>query len=350
MPLRSDHISRFLLFAAIIAVLVGGTVPGSVRAQDATPEAECVSTTPEENTAIAHAYWEEFVWGDQGKIAEIVAPDEVHHWGLSETTTGFEAFAAGADSFNNAFPDLRFTVDLAVAQDDLVATLWTATGTQSGEWQGMPASNNEAVWQGINILRFECGMVVESWSEANHLGLLAQIGSTDVPAFLADTAAPEGTPIADASAATPCAGDSPDANLALVERWTTEVWVGQDLAVLEEIASPDILHHGGAFPDAHGLEAVKEGIQNQLAAFPDMDLTVDQSFAEEDLVVVRWSGTGTNEGEFIGLAPTGQETTMSGINIYRVNCGQIVESWSEISGLSLLRQIQGSDASATPAA
>lgn len=283
------HVSRLLLFAAMIAALVGGTVPGPSSAQEATPEAECVTTTPEENTALAHAYWEEFVWGDQGKIAEIVAPDEVHHWGLFETTTGFDAFAEGAERFNDAFPDLRFTVDLAVAQDDLVATLWTATGTQSGEWQGIPATNNEVTWQGINIFRFECGMIVESWAEANHLGLLAQIGSPDVPDFLADAAVSTATPTADGAAVTPCASDTPEANLALVKRWTNEVWVGQDLAVVDEIFSPDIIHHGAGFPDAHGPEAVKASVQSQLDIFPDMDLEIDEAFVDGNLVVVRWS-------------------------------------------------------------
>ena len=134
-----------------------------------------------------------------------------------------------------------------------------------------------------------------------------------------------------------------------MERWTNELWVGQNLDVLDEIASAEIIHHGGAFPDAHGVEAVMEGVSSQLATFPDMQLSIDETIADGDLVAVRWSGTGTNEGEFLpGLAPTGQETAISGINIYQVHCGQIVESWSEINGLAMLRQIQGAAATPVP--
>jgi hypothetical protein len=45
-------------------------------------------------------------------------------------------------------------------------------------------------------------------------------------------------------------------------------------------------------------------------------------------------------------------TDISGINIYRVNCGKIIESWSEINGIGMLRQIQAAEesAAATPAA
>jgi predicted ester cyclase len=345
----------FRSFRSVVFTLIALSlliVPGQQAnaAQDATPEAECVTTTPEENKALIEAYWAEAVWGPQGKIAEIVAPDEIHHWGIAGTTNGFEEFLERWTLFNTTFPDLEFTVDLLAAQDNLVASLWTATGTHSGEWQGIAPTNKEVTWQGINMFRIECGMIAESWGEANHLGLLAQLGSPDVPAFLAN-AASEATPMAAASAATPCASDSPDANLALVERWTNDVWTGQDLAVLDQIASPDIVHHGGAFPDAHGMEAVKEGVRSQLAVFPDMNLGIDATITDGDLAVVRWSGTGTNEGEFIGHAPSGQETDISGINIYRVNCGKIIESWSEINGIGMLRQIQGAEESAaTPSA
>jgi predicted ester cyclase len=339
----------FTLIALSLLMMPGQTARA---AQDATPEAECVTTTPEENKALVEAYWAEAVWGPQGKIAEIVAPDEIHHWGIAGTTNGFEEFLERWTLFNTTFPDLQFTVDLLAAQDDLVASLWTATGTHSGEWQGIAATNKEVTWQGINMFRIECGMIAESWGVANHLGLLAQLGSPDVPAFLADAAASEATPMTAASAATPCASDSPDANLALVERWTNDVWTGQNLDVLDEIASPDIIHHGGAFPDAHGVEAVKEGVRSQLAVFPDIKLGIDATITDGDLVVVRWSGTGTNEGEFIGHAPSGEVTDISGINIYRVNCGKIIESWSEINGIGMLRQIQAAEesAAATPAA
>lgn len=336
--------ATFVLLALALLLLPG--VPARA-AQDATPEAECPTTTPEENEALVRAYWAEAVWGPQGKIAEIVAPDEVHDWGIGGVTTTFEEFSERWALFNAAFPDLEFTVDVIAAEGDLAASSWTATGTHAGEWLGIAPTNKEVTWQGINIFRIECGMIVESWGRADHLGLLAQLGATDVPALPAP-ATSEATPLA-AAAATPCADDSPDANLAIAERWTTDVWTGQDLAVLDEIASPEIVHHGAAFPDVHGVEALKESIGRQIATFPDISLTIDVAFADGDLVVVGWSGTGTNEGEFLGVPPSGQETTLSGINIYRIACGKIVESWSEMNGLDVLRQVQGAAAPlATP--
>lgn len=341
--LRAVVVSLFALLLILLPL-------SPTSAQDETPEAECVTTTPEENEALVTAYWAEAVWGKQGKIAEIVAPDEIHHWGIAGTTEGFDAFSERWALFVTAFPDLEFTVDLVAAEGDLAATAWTATGTQAGEWQGIAPTNKEVSWTGINLFRIACGQIAESWGEADHIGLRAALGATDVPMIPAAPAA-NATPRAD-SAATPCAGDSPDANLTVATRWTDEVWGDKNLDVLDDIAHPAITHHGASFPDTHGVEELKQGIGRQIAAFPDMALTVDSAFADDDTVIVRWSGTGTNEGSFLGFPPSGQEITMTGINIYRLACGQIIESWSEMNGLALLRQIQDAEgaASATPAA
>jgi steroid delta-isomerase-like uncharacterized protein len=183
---------RFLRFAVLTLIatsllMIPGPIAG--RAQEETPEAECPVTTPEENAELATMYWEEVWWGDQGKIAEIVAPDEVHHWGIGGDTTGLEEFSQRWNLFFTAFPDLEFTVDQVVAEEDLVATHWTATGTHRGEWQGIAPTDREVTWQGINIFRFECGQIVESWGSADHLGLLRQLGAEELPAPMATPAA-----------------------------------------------------------------------------------------------------------------------------------------------------------------
>ena len=127
---------RFVVLTLLASSLLMIPGPMAGGAQEETPEAECPVTTPEENEELVTMYWEEVWWGDQGKIAEIVAPDEVHHWGIGGDTTGFEEFSERWALFFTAFPDLEFTVDLVVAEDDLAATHWTATGTHRGEWHG----------------------------------------------------------------------------------------------------------------------------------------------------------------------------------------------------------------------
>jgi len=334
----NQYFRRVVMTLFVASILF---IPGSRAgaAQEATPMAECAVTTPEENKALATMYWQEAVWGEQGTIDEIVAPDEIHHWGIGGDTNGFEEFSERWDLFNTAFPDLEFTVDLVAAEDDLVATHWTATGTQSGEWQGIAPTDREVTWNGINIFRIECGQIVESWGEADHLGLLSQLGATNIPALMATPAT--GAAAAPVSTeATPCSDDTREANVATAQRWTEEVYTGKDLTVLDEILDPAAVHHGAAFPDASGVEAIKGAVAGTLASFPDISLTVDDIIADGDLVVVRWSGTGTNDGPWLGMDPTGKTANFTGINIYRFACGNIVESWSEMDALSVLADLQ----------
>jgi steroid delta-isomerase-like uncharacterized protein len=342
--------SRFVVTALAACSLFGSLALPVSAAQDATPAAECAVTTPEENAELARAYWDEAVWGPQGKIAEVVAPNEVHHWGIAGTTNGFDEFAERWALFNTAFPDLKFNVDLVTATDDMAATVWTATGTQEGEWQGLAPTGKTVSWTGINVFSIACGQITESWGEADHVGLRSALGATDVPALPTSEAMAAGTPGAEGGA-TPCAGAGADANLETAERWTTEVWNNQELDVLDEIAAPEILHHGAAFPDVSGTEALKGSLTRQFEAFPDITLNIDDAFADDNVAVVRWSGTGTQEGDFLGESASGKPVNISGVNVYRMECGKIVESWSEMNALDVLYQIRDTETGeATPTA
>jgi predicted ester cyclase len=91
------------------------------------------------------------------------------------------------------------------------------------------------------------------------------------------------------------------------------------------------------------------GIGATLAVFPDIAITVEQTVTKGDMVVVRWSGTGTHEGDYFGIAPTGKTVNFTGANLYLLSCGRIVQSWSFLDGLGLLQQLHEPTAEATPA-
>jgi len=335
-----------MLFVMLSFAMLAIPRPSAVSAQQATPSADCPTTTTEENKALVLRYWDE-VWtaGGQDAIDELLAPDEVHHWGIGGDTTDTVAYGKRLALFLTAFPDIHFNVDVIAAQGDHVATRWTATATQTGEWQGVAPTGNHVTWSGTNIFRFACGQIAESWGEADHVSLLQQIGSPAVPAALA-------SPVAELVAATPttiCTEDTPDKNLAIAQRWTDDVMDQGNLDALDEIADPNIIHHPGAFPDVQGVDAVKKVVTGLRAVFPDMSVTVDDAFVDGDVVVVRWSGTGTQNGPFMGVDPTGTEVMLTGINVYRLSCDHIVEVWSEADVLDELHQIQNSGA-ATPEA
>jgi predicted ester cyclase len=70
----------------------------------------------------------------------------------------------------------------------------------------------------------------------------------------------------------------------------------------------------------------------------DWRMTIDEMIAEGDRVVVRWTFHGTQRGEFYGLPPTGRHVTYSGVNIFCIGGGKIVEIWDIYDRLWLWQQ------------
>jgi len=74
-------------------------------------------------------------------------------------------------------------------------------------------------------------------------------------------------------------------------------------------------------------------------AFPDVHFTIEDQIAEGDRVVTRWTARGTHQGPLVGIPPTSKQVTMSGIAIYRLVDGKIVEQWGVNDMLGLLQQL-----------
>ena len=148
-----------------------------------------------------------------------------------------------------------------------------------------------------------------------------------------------------ASPAAGCPTTTEKENAAIARRWHEDAINHHDLTVLDEILAPDAAHDSATFSTNPGPRAV---IGALLTGFPDVQHTVEAVITEGDLVVVRYTATGTHTGEFQGHAPTGKRVTWTGINIYRLECGRIAEIWSEVDGLSRIAQLTSTETGATP--
>ena len=103
---------------------------------------------------------------------EVFAEDYVRHdLRTTEAIPGPEGQRKIAADFRAAFPDLRWDVDILLAEGDLVAGRWTARGTNTGSsWGGVEPTGKTAEFSGVNIFRFENGKVVEIWNHRDDLG------------------------------------------------------------------------------------------------------------------------------------------------------------------------------------
>ena len=129
-----------------------------------------------------------------------------------------------------------------------------------------------------------------------------------------------------------------DANKALDRRYAEEVLDQGKLDVIDEICPDDYAGHVPGMPPMD-REGDKQLIGMLHAAFPDLRCTMDDQIAEGDRVVHRLTCSGTHDGDFMGIPPSGNRVTVGGININRIANGKIAESWGVIDMLGLLRQI-----------
>jgi len=130
---------------------------------------------------------------------------------------------------------------------------------------------------------------------------------------------------------------STEENKAMDRRFFEEVWNRGNLAVVDELMSSDFKSHDPTI--AAGSAGFKHFVSLFRAAFPDVHITIEDQLAEGDKVVTRWTARGTHKGDLMGIAPTGKQVTVTGINIGRVEGGKFVEGWFNIDDLGLLQQL-----------
>ena len=132
----------------------------------------------------------------------------------------------------------------------------------------------------------------------------------------------------------------PQSSETIVRRLIEEGFNHGDLDVADELISPDFVEHQNFGPDhAPGPEGVKAVIASLRRAFSDFHLAIDDVALGEDTVWLRMTGTGTNDGSFMGNAPTGRPMRTDVFDALRVEDGRIVEHWGVPDRLGTLFQL-----------
>jgi predicted ester cyclase len=130
-------------------------------------------------------------------------------------------------------------------------------------------------------------------------------------------------------------------NKAVVRRFIHEGVIGGDLAVIDELCSPDCVNHSAA-PDArHGTAGLKKVVGFSRAAMSDQRWTHEMLVAEADLVVVHGIREATWQADaFRGVpTPKGKSVAVELVHIFRVRDGKIIEHWAVRDDLGLMKQL-----------
>lgn len=148
-----------------------------------------MTSTLDSNKKLVHTYLED-CW-NEGKL-EMVPQFLSAHCRFHDPA--FPHLVAGIDSMQHhikrareGFPDLKFTVTDTIAEGSEVVVHWNLSGTQKGEFLGMPETNVNAVISGTSIYRIKDGKIEEHWADWNLMSLIEKLGlraAAGVPAGL----------------------------------------------------------------------------------------------------------------------------------------------------------------------
>ena len=127
-----------------------------------------------------------------------------------------------------------------------------------------------------------------------------------------------------------------DDNERLVRRFFEEFCNDRRADVADEIVAADFVSYGPQAPPAVGPDGVKERVGLYQEAV-DGHWEIQEIFSAGDRVVARWIGSGTHQGELMGLAPTGAGIAVDAISVFRIEDGKIAEEWTVWDALGLLQ-------------
>jgi predicted ester cyclase len=141
----------------------------------------------EQNKALVRRWFAEV--GNQGefeRMGEFIAADCVHHRGAAVVPRGPAEWLKVFQSWHLAFPNLRYFIELLVAEGDTVTAYFTVSGTHTGPFvmgglTVLPTGHQFTVWE-VMIFRCADGKVVESWAVWDRLGALQQLAAAALAA------------------------------------------------------------------------------------------------------------------------------------------------------------------------
>jgi predicted ester cyclase len=127
-------------------------------------------------------------------------------------------------------------------------------------------------------------------------------------------------------------------NKDIARRIYEEVINKRDLDLLGELVRPDYIEHDPLPGQGEGLDGIR-GRYSMLIEGLDPHFTIEDMIAEGDRVVVRWTNSGTNVGEFLGAPATNLPFTTAGIDIYRVEGAKLAEHWHVVDVYGQMLQL-----------
>ncbi len=126
-------------------------------------------------------------------------------------------------------------------------------------------------------------------------------------------------------------------NKTIARRFLDELWNRSNFGLVDQLLASDYDGHSSTV--ICGPEGAMEFVPRLRNAFPDFQFSILDQIAEGDKVATRWTIRGTHKGEFQGMPPSGKQIEMTGITIFRIANGKLIEGWTNEDVLGMLQQL-----------
>jgi steroid delta-isomerase-like uncharacterized protein len=127
-------------------------------------------------------------------------------------------------------------------------------------------------------------------------------------------------------------------NKSVARRAMQDVWNQESAAAADELYARDYIAHTED-GDLHGPRQFMQYLSEFRQSFPDIEFKIEDVIGEGDRVAVRWRSRGTHTGTFQGLPSTGKQCVATGITLFRIAGGKIVEDWGNWDRQGLMQQL-----------
>jgi steroid delta-isomerase-like uncharacterized protein len=178
-----DQLDRLQQFGVLVSEGPAARMAGAESHPAATPamptdNASCAPQSAEEAiTLVDRMRAEVYNMGNFAVMPEIFADGYLHGSANGPDAIGIAEGAQRIGGFVTALPDLEWTFDDVIAEDDWVAARWTTRGTHDGDLLGFAPTGKPVEFTGISFFTVRCGKVVEFQTEMDAAGLLEQVGA-----------------------------------------------------------------------------------------------------------------------------------------------------------------------------
>jgi steroid delta-isomerase-like uncharacterized protein len=131
-------------------------------------------------------------------------------------------------------------------------------------------------------------------------------------------------------------------NKALIRRWFEEVWNKGREEAIDEMFAEDGMAHGLADEigrPLRGPTGFKPFFRKFRAAFPDIEIVVEDTITEGDKVAARCTARGKHQSDSLGFAATQRPMEITGMTVVRIANGKIVEAWNNFDFMKMYQQL-----------